>query len=71
MSRKRKKGLDYEIVQDPDGEEFMVWTPDYDIGGVLGIGATKQEAIRDAIATMGEAIVEMARALKLAEKESV
>lgn len=42
----KSAGLDY-IFQFTEGE-WLVWTPDVYVGAVIGVGKTKEEALRDA-----------------------
>ena len=53
----RLEPLDYEIVEEEDGD-FAVWTPDSN-GGVIGLGKTKQEAVHNAITSLGMTIVKL------------
>lgn len=53
------EGLDYEIKQSKTDGDFEVWTPD-ESGGIIGIGATREEAAQNAIASLGRTIANLA-----------
>ncbi len=49
--------LDYDIIESEDGD-FAVWTPDGS-GGVIGMGDTKQEAVKSAITMLSLTIAKL------------
>ena len=51
--------LDYEIVESKIDGDFGVWTPDK-AGACIGIGKTREQAVKNAIATMGNTIAGLA-----------
>lgn len=53
------EALDYEIVKCKYEDGFEVWTPDT-CGGIIGLGKTREEAVRNAIACMGLTVASLA-----------
>ena len=62
------QALDYEIIPSRIDGDFAVWTPDQ-TGGIIGIGKTREEAIVNAIASMGSTIAEMAELITDPQKD--
>ena len=52
------EAVDYEIKQSKIDGNFEVWTPDT-TGGIIGIGKTREDAIKNAIATLGHTIASL------------
>lgn len=58
------EALDCEIVRARHDEDFEVWTPDAQVGAVIGIGKTREEAAKNAIACLGLTIAKLALEMK-------
>lgn len=52
------KRIDYDLVYDERDRQWLVWTPDK-TGGVIGSGAARTTALRDAILNLAGAIAQM------------
>lgn len=53
------EALDYEIKQSSIEKDFEVWTPDA-TGACIGIGKTREEAAKNAIACLGLTVASLA-----------
>lgn len=53
-----KKAWVLDYVWSADEGEWQIWTPDL-TGGIIGIGNTKEEAAKSAIANLGLTIADL------------